>query len=141
VFALLSGLLWGYGTVALKQNPQVPAIDVVSSQYFWACVAALTAALLLPGTPTAPSSAQWLDALPTILGFYVLLFLPSMYICTRVSQILSPGRVGILMMSEVLVAAISASLLAGESITTLEWIAGTLIVAATIIEVVPLKHS
>ena len=31
--------------------------------------------------------------------------LPTLYICARAAQVLSPGRVGILMMSEVLVAA------------------------------------
>lgn len=137
VLALLSGLLWGYGTVVLKQNPHTPAIDIVPSQYLCACVIAVLAALILPGTAAAPSAEQWMNALPTIVGFYVLLLLPSMFICTRIAQILSPGRVGILMMSEVLVAAISASILTGESISPMEWVAGALIVLATIVEVAP----
>jgi len=139
LLALLAGFSWGYGTVALKQNPHVPAIDVVPSQYLWACIAAVFAALMLPGTATAPSAEQWINALPIIVGFFVLLLLPSIYICTRISQILSPGRVGILMMSEVLVAVISASLLTGETILPMEWIAGTLIVLATVVEVTPLN--
>ena len=63
--------------------------------------------------------------------------LPGFIVIFKVSQILFPGRVGILMMSEVLVAFISASiLLPEETMTTIQWLGAMGIVSAGIIEVI-----
>ena len=93
------------------------------------------ASLSLEQSATIPTSAAWLASLPWLIGFYVVIFLPSLYLCIRGAQLLSPGRVGILMMSEVLVAGISAPLLAGEVISSTEWVATALIVLAAVIEI------
>lgn len=137
LFALLSGLFWGYGTVVVKKSAEIPAIDLLPGQYFWATVIGIAVLLTTVGNPDfrAPNFEQLMDATPIIIGFYVLLVLPTIFIATRMAQILSPGRVCLLMMSEVLVAGISAPLFAGESISLIEWIAGLLILVATIIEV------
>ncbi len=137
LFALASGLLWGYGTVVIKQSKEMPAIDLVPGQYFWATIVAM---LVLFGTSftqdiQVPALEKWIDAMPVVIGFYVLLTLPTIIICTRIAQILSPGRTCLLMMSEVLVAGLSAPLLAGEVISITEWFAGSLIISATFIEV------
>lgn len=137
LFALLSGLFWGYGTVVIKKSSDIPAIDLVPSQYFWATIIA-TGVLLTTVSHAEfqmPSMQQWIDSLPLVIGFYVVLVLPTIVICTRIAQIISPGRVCLLMMSEVLVAGVSAPLLAGESISVIEWLAGFLIITATLIEV------
>lgn len=137
LFALLSGLLWGYGTVVVKKSNDIPAIDLVPSQYVGATVIAALVLLTTIGNTNfrIPELQQGIDALPLIIGFYALLVLPTIIICTRIVQILSPGRACLLMMSEVLVAGISAPLLAGESISTTEWLAGFIIISATVIEV------
>ena len=55
----------------------------------------------------------------------------------KVSQILFPGRVGILMMSEVIVACVSASiLLPEETMMIIQWLGAIGIVSAGIIEVI-----
>lgn len=137
LFALMAGLMWGYGTVLIKKTNNIPTIDLVPAQYFWATVIAVIVLLTTAGNTDfrVPQFPQWMDALPLTIGFYVLLTAPTIFICTRIAQILSPGRVCLLMMSEVLVAGISAPLLAGESISLLEWLAGLLIIAATVVEV------
>ena len=137
LFALLSGLFWGYGTVLVKGSGDIPAADLVPSQYFWATIISGVILSTTIGTQEfrIPDFTQWQKALPLIFGFYVILTLPTIFIATRIAQILSPGRVCLLMMSEVLVAGISAPLLAGEKITSLEWLAGALILTATVIEV------
>ena len=137
VFALLSGLLWGYGTVVVKGSTEIPAIDMVPSQYFWATIISV---VLLDTTISTqdfrvPDFNQWLNALPIVFGFYVVITLPTIFICTRCAQILSPGRTCLLMMSEVLVAGITAPIFAGEKISALEWVAGLMILGATVIEV------
>ena len=55
----------------------------------------------------------------------------------KVSQILFPGRVGILMMSEVIVACISASiLLPEETMVLIQWLGAIGIVSAALVEVI-----
>ncbi len=136
-FALLAGLFWGYGTVLIKKTPNIPAIDIIPAQYFWAVVISAVVLITTIGTVDfrIPDARQLLSALPLIVGFYVIIILPTMLISTRICQLLSPGRVCLLMMSEVLVAGISAPLIAGEAVTATEWFAGSLIILATIIEV------
>ena len=66
----------------------------------------------------------------------VIILLPCFCIIFRISQILFPGRVGILMMSEVVVAVISAKiLLPEEPMLALQWIGATAIVMAGLVEI------
>ena len=60
---------------------------------------------------------------------------PSLYAIFWASGKLFPGRVGVLMMTEVLVAVVSASLLLDERIQLLEWIGVMLILSAGVLEV------
>lgn len=135
IFALLSGLMWGGGTVLINKSSDLPAMDMVPFQYFWATVICAIFLLTTTGAAEIPQAAQWLNALPLIFGFFGLIILPTIILSTRIAQILSPGRVCLLMMSEVLVAGISAPLIAGERVSALEWIAGLIIISATLIEV------
>lgn len=54
---------------------------------------------------------------------------------------LEPARVGILLMSEVLVGVIAAALFAGERLGELEAVGGALVVAAAVMEVWPVHHN
>ncbi len=137
IAALLSGVLWGAGTVLIKKKPNIDSSDIVPVQYFFAML--VSGVFLLFGTNEAagplPPASAWIAAMPSILLFYILIIPPTIFICIRAAQVLSPGRVGILMMSEVLVAGITAPLLAGEVLSGKEWVAAGLILAAGIIEV------
>ena len=137
VLALLAGVSWGLGIVLIKKSKHIGATDIVLSQYLCATLISLIVLVTTVGSSDfhIPTLLQLKAAMPYIIGFYVLIILPGLYITTRISQIISPGRVGILMMSEVLVAGISAPLVAGEVISLVEWGAGMLIVTATLIEV------
>lgn len=138
ISALMAGLLWALGTVLIRKTPDLDSLDLIPCQYVAAILfsALLVAVNHLTGTATElPPLTAWIDALPWLIGFYVVVFLPSLYACIWGAQILSPGRVGILMMSEVLVAGISAPLLAGEVISVTEWFATALIVLAAVMEI------
>lgn len=144
ISALMGGIFWSVGTVLLRKAPQLDSFDIIPAQYLFAIAfsaifvwagMSTEASLSLEQSATIPTSAAWLASLPWLIGFYVVIFLPSLYLCIRGAQLLSPGRVGILMMSEVLVAGISAPLLAGEVISSTEWVATALIVLAAVIEI------
>ncbi len=133
--ALLSGIFWGMGTVLIRRSPSIEPMSIVPAQYFFALIISVFFLVTLSPGAQMPSSSAWVAALPYLIGFYVFIVLPTLYICARGSQVLSPGRIGILMMSEVLVAGISAPLLAGESLSLRELFAALLIILAGVIEV------
>ena len=78
-------------------------------------------------------TTAWLGAL--LLAVCLLAVIPSGFAIVWAARRLSPGRVGILMMSEVVVAVISAALLADEHIGIGEWAGAFLIMGAGILEV------
>ena len=65
--------------------------------------------------------------------FGILVFMSSFLMIIRVMQYMSPGRVGILMLSEALVAVISAMLFLGEMLTFAQWIGVMVILSAGVI--------
>ncbi len=133
--AIAASLLWAIGSVLLRRFDHINSLDILPAQYFFAALFAAVALMLAGQHAQAPESAAWAAAMPWLIGYFVVVMLPSLYICIRGAQLISPGRVGILMMSEVLVAGISAPLIAGEMLSGIEWLAGCLIVMAGILEV------
>ncbi len=140
--ALAASVFWAAGSVLLRRFDQVDSLDILPAQYFFAALFAGIALLFAGQFTLAPTLAGWHAAMPWLIGYFVVVMLPSLYVCIRGAQLISPGRVGILMMSEVLVAGISAPLIAGEVLTGIEWIAGSLIILAGVLEVsTPAKSS
>ena len=132
----IAGIAWGAGAAYSRLRGDLPPADTSACVYFLSFVLAI--ALIGPlagGSYAVPDFSAWLAATPVAMGFSILIFMPTLYIIIWCTQHLSPGRVGILMMSEVLVAAISAPLLAGELLTLQEWLGGSLIVGAGVLEV------
>ena len=77
-----------------------------------------------------PATSHVLAALPIAFLASAVVFLPSVLLIFRIMQYLSPGLVGILMLSEVLVAALSSRLFLHESLTLWQW-GGVLAILAT----------
>ena len=74
--------------------------------------------------------------MPTIAFWSILILMPCFLIVFIVSKYLFPGRVGILMMSEVIVAIVTASILIpGEKMMLLQWLGAFAIMFAGIYEV------
>ena len=85
---------------------------------------------------TLPSFSLILENFILAFTWSVIVLLPSFCIIFRISQILFPGRVGILMMSEVVVAVISAKiLLPEEQMLILQWVGAFAILLAGFIEI------
>ena len=112
LLGLSSGLLWGAGTVILRRFPDADFRNISLVQYAIGVVLAGLIILLMDAPMPTPGAL--VAAMPWAFIFGGLLFLPALMMVFRVSQYLSPGLVGILMLSEVLVAAATAALFLGE---------------------------
>lgn len=132
----MSGLLWGFAAACLRLYPDVAPQETVPAQYLFATLTGVVGGLaLLAAGEALPTTGSLLGAMQTAAAFGVLVLMPSVFAIFWAAQRLSPGRVGILMMSEVAVAAVSASLIAGESLTLSEAAGVVLILVAGIVEV------
>ena len=81
-----------------------------------------------------PKIEQVLPALPLLLIFMALLVLPGTYASLWGPKYLSPGIVGLLFMTEIIVGAISVALLAGEPFGIRELMGVLLIAGASMLE-------
>jgi drug/metabolite transporter (DMT)-like permease len=128
LLGLFSGVLWGAGAVILRRFPDADFRNISLVQYIIGVV--LAGLLILVLDVPVPAPAALVAAAPWAFIFGALLFLPSLLLIFRVSQYLSPGLVGILMLSEILVAATTAALFLGERLDAAQLFGVGLIVAA-----------
>lgn len=138
--ALISGLLWSVATTGIRTKSELTAGPAA----FIFAIGACTGALIL-----APLLAPWPDRIAEvnpvlIIGWAVaaggLWWSLSTASLMWATARLEPARVGILLMTEVLVGALSAALLAGEHLGTLEIIGGAMVLCAGVLEVWPLHR-
>ena len=134
-FALLSGLCWSVATVKLFQDGAVYLIEKVTMFVFFALLLSLLLLIWhqgdLGGAPSLSSLASgwyW-------VALVALLMLPITWLTIWPATVLSPGRVGMLLMVEVIVGVGSAAMLADETFGMREMIGACLIISAGIVEV------
>ena len=126
-FGLLSGLFWAMGSVAIRRFDGVNFTHVTFLQYLFGGILALIAAVLL--VVPVPDIAVWMDTIPLAFVASAMIFLPTVLLLFRIMQYISPGLVGILMLSEALVAALSAAYFLGERLDPAQWLGAGLILA------------
>jgi drug/metabolite transporter (DMT)-like permease len=134
--ALLSGLLWSAGTLRSFARPsQGIALPVFC--FAGGGLAASAVLLIIASALSLPMAAvsNLLPVLPWIVLLAIVIFVPPNFLVLWAAQRMDPGRVGILLMTEVLVGSISAGLLAGEAYGASEAIGTALIVTAGLVEV------
>ena len=135
LMALLSGVFWGFGAAGMKKWPEAPTAMTAIGQFVTTTVFCSFLALAVFGD-TLPEGSVFLAALPVAFIASVFVLLPSLFAIFWASRLVFPGRVGILMMSEAIVAIISASLLLPEeSMTLWQWVGGAVILTACLVEV------
>ncbi len=133
VLAVASGMLWALGAAGMKRWPGAHVLTTSALQFLFAVLAGVALALLLLPNPP-PSVAQVIDGLPLSLLASTLFLLPSILVIFWACRILFPGRAAVLMMSEALVATISASwLLPAETMTALQWSGGGIVLLACVL--------
>ncbi len=134
--SILSGLFWALGASILKKWSKLPIIPLTAIVYFSTTSLSILLAIMVYKAPV-PSLALIGQNFSTAFIWSVIVLLPSFCIIFRISQILFPGRVGILMMSEVAVAVISAKiLLPEEQMVILQWIGASAILLAGVVEII-----
>ena len=134
--SILSGLFWALGASILKKWSNLPIIPLTAIDYFSTTSLSILLAVVVYKAPI-PSLALIGQNFSTAFIWSVIVLLPSFCIIFRISQILFPGRVGILMMSEVAVAVISAKiLLPEEQMVILQWIGALAILLAGVVEII-----
>ncbi len=134
--SILSGLFWALGASILKKWSKLPIIPLTAIVYFSTTSLSILLAIIVYKAPI-PSLALIGQNFSTAFIWSVIVLLPSFCIIFRISQILFPGRVGILMMSEVAVAVISAKiLLPEEQMVNLQWIGASAILLAGVVEII-----
>lgn len=128
-----SGFLWAIAMVRIRMSEGHSAIELTAGFFQWSLIFSASAAFLLAPS-FIPSIKQALPALPLLLIFMALLVLPGTYASLWGPKFLSPGVVGLLFMTEIVVGAISVALLAGEPFGIREVTGVTLIAGAGMLE-------
>lgn len=138
--ALLAGILWSVGTTGIRTRSELP---MVQAALVFACGAAITSAVLAPVLEPWPGLAVLTASSGRALGlaflagglWWGLSMIGLMWATVR----LEPARVGILLMTEVLVGAVSAAVIAQEHLSTPELVGGALVLCAALLEVWPTR--
>jgi len=135
LYSFLSGIFWAIGVATLNRWSNIPILPLATFIFIsTTAISALFAGVLY--VDPLPDFAMMQAAFPTAAFWSIFILLPCFCIIFRVSQLLFPGRVGILTMSEVIVAIISAAiLLPEETMVWMQWLGAVAILLAGLIEV------
>ncbi|MEM7470321.1 MAG: DMT family transporter [Pseudomonadota bacterium] len=137
--ALLSGVTWALGSLGLYRAGAIP---VPGQVFAFVCGALVVAAIAIfieqHLGQSLPPAEVFQDA-----AFYAALsavfVVPMLFLTIWPATRLSPARVGLLLMSEVVVGLLSAALFANEVFGWQEFLGAMLIVSAAALELAPVK--
>ncbi len=134
--ALLSGLCWSAGTL---RSYAKPSSSIAQPVFFFSAGGFVASSLILLiafslAMPLAVPG-HLLDQLPKVILFAMVFFVPPNFLILWAAQRIEPGRIGILLMAEVLVGSISAALYSGAPFGMVEFVGTALIVLAGLTEV------
>ena len=138
--ALLGGILWSVGSTGIRTRSTLAPAPSTFVFVLGAASSALVLAPFLDPLPDTLSPGGPLGALRLALVSGGLWWVLSIAALTWATMRLEPARVGILMMTEVLVGAVSAAVLAGENLALLEILGGVLVLLAGVLEVWPVRQ-
>ncbi|WP_171126600.1 MULTISPECIES: DMT family transporter [unclassified Ruegeria] len=134
--ALASGICWALGTLGLYRASSISISGQVFAFVLGALILSFLSLALIRG-PVLPNLTQseylWIIQLALLSALYTL---PMVYMTIWPATKLSPARVGILLMSEVVVGIASAAAFSGEPFGLRELLGAVLIVSAAVLEIV-----
>lgn len=135
VFAFFSGIFWALGAAMIKRFNTVPLIGMTMFQFASTAVCGVLLGAVA-GVFEIPQASLVTAVLPMAALVSLCVIFPAVIVLFWAQKFLFPGRVGLLMMSEVLVAAFTASLfIPEERMNVIEWTGAALIIGACLVEV------
>lgn len=137
--ALVGGMIWSAATTGIRTRPELAPTEAAFVFALGAMLMALVLAPVLAPGPLSLGAGQLGATLGIAIaagGVWWVLSIASLLWATAR---LEPARVGILLMTEVLVGAVSAAWLAGETLSTIEIVGGSLVLVAGLLEVWPVR--
>lgn len=112
---LLAGLGWAIAAVLLRQDDGSHALEFSSLYFFYGTLAAIALALSpIAGEIGTPDIEAIISVLPWFIIVGPLLLIPGIYSAFWGAPHLNPGVVGLLFMTEISVATVTAALWANE---------------------------
>ena len=136
LYGFLSGIFWGLGATFIKRWSKMSVVTLATLCFIFTTIYSSFFAIFIYNEAFPILSLVKLS-IPIMFFWSIILLLPSFCTIFFVSKFLYPGRVAILMMSEVIVAVISASLLIPEEkMFLIQWIGAWAIIFAGLYEVV-----
>jgi len=134
-FALLSGLFWSVGSVKLFQGGAHLILEKVTVFVIFALLMSLLLVIWHQGNLSGMPDISNLENAWYWVLIIALSMLPITYLTIWPATILSPGRVGMLLMVEVIVGVVSAAILTDEQFGVRELAGTVLIISAGVVEV------
>ena len=134
--ALAAGITWAFGSLRVHQDTAVSAVAHVTSLFIGGAVVIAAVALAPIADAPAPPVTAGAAAIVSIVA--VLSMVSAWGILWGV-RLVSPGRAGLLLMTEVVTGLASAAALAGEPFGVVQVSGSGLIVAAALVEVLPAR--
>ena len=131
-FGIVSGLLFAIAVTVASVTKDLDSREQTCVAFIAAAVIGCCATLALPGGIPSPSLAP--TAYIAVIAVAVVILLPTCLLLFWGARTLPPGRVALLMLLEVVAAAISASYIAGEAFGPAEAMGCALIMASGLLE-------
>lgn len=135
--ALGAGMLWAYGTLRVFRGGQTDTFPQIFVFVLGGTLVSVVFVALFYDVVGPWPQPENVVGLGLWLALAALMSLPMIALIIWPATVLSPGRVGILLMGEIVVGVSSAALLAGEPFGTRELLGTLLILAAGVVEVLP----
>jgi drug/metabolite transporter (DMT)-like permease len=134
-FALISGLCWSIASVKLYQDGARMIVEKVTLFVVFALLMSLLLVVWQQGNLEGMPQLSDLDRAWYWILIIALSMLPITYLTIWPATVLSPGRVGMLLMVEVIVGVVSAAILTDERFGMRELAGTVLIISAGVVEV------
>lgn len=128
---LTSGVMWAVASVLIRRDEKNKITEYTLGYFVWGAVAALALTALPLGEEQTPPTWEVLaDAMPILGPIIILLVIPPTVGVLWGAQIVSPGLLGVIFMTEISVGAVTAAIWADEPFGAREALGVLLITAA-----------
>ena len=130
---ILSGIIWAIATIRIRKHEGHSAVDMTIGFFFWSMIASLILCYFLASNQL-PSIEKIIGVLPWLFTFMAVFVIPGAFASLWGPKYISPGLVGLLMMTEIIFGSITAALFANEPFGIRESLGIILIISASVLE-------